>query len=143
MYKEAAPIMKDLFYQNRAWARKVYSDAGLIKINSSYNKVAKREFWPYATLCGWLKRYDDALYAVEDYRYSEPALYESLCDHIYAEWISPAFSMLELWNNGTIGQEEKSELIERFKMVLERLDPNGTMQYTDFSSTYRSFIDSL
>ena len=143
MYKEAAPIMKELFYEERAWARKMYTDAGLIQINSSYNKVNKREFWPYATLRGWLDKHDLAIEAVKDYQTTNPALYESICNHIYAEWISPAYAILELWNNGTIKQQEKVELINRFKTVLDRVDPNGTMQYTDYSSTYRSFIDGL
>lgn len=143
MYKEAAPVMKDLFYSQRAWAKKEYTDAELIHVNSVYNKVANREYWPYATLRGWIDQFPKAVEAIEKYKTQDPELYGSICDHIAAEWISPAYTLLDLWNNGTLKEDEKAELIEQFKKVLDRVDPNGLMQYTDYTSTYRSFIDGL
>lgn len=144
MYKEAAPIMKNLYYKQRAWARSEYEKADLIQVNSCYNKVAQSTFWPYLTLQSWLKEYDGAIAAVKKYETSNPALYESLCNHIYAEWIFPAFATLQLWDNsGVITEADRAALIEKFKMVLDRVDPNGTMQYTDFSATYRGFINGL
>lgn len=143
MYKEAAPVMKDLFYKERGWAKYVYEKYDMITYDTVYNKVAERKFWPYPVLKSWTKQCDEAMSLLSAYQTSDPDLYEDLFERVYAEWIFPAYAILSLYDNGSMSQADRTAMIRQFQEVLDNVDPYGTMQWTDYSGTYRDFIDNL
>lgn len=143
MYKEAAPVMKDLFYKERGWAKYVYDKYDMITCATVFNKVEERKFWPYSVLKSWVMQCEEAMSMLSGYQTSDPELYEDLYERVYAEWIFPAYAILKLYDNGTMTQVERAGLISQFKEVLDVVDPYGTMKWTDASGTYRDFINGL
>jgi hypothetical protein len=143
MYREAAPVMKDLFYKERSWAKYVYEKYDMITYDTVYNKVAERKFWNYPVLKSWTQQCDEAMSLLSAYQTSDPELYEDLFERVYAEWIFPAYAILSLYDNGSMSQADRTALIRQFKEVLDNVDPYGTMQWTDYSGYYKDFIDSL
>lgn len=111
MYKDAAPIMKDLFIKMRIHAKKAYQVEG-----SSDASVGKKVYfaanWPYALLKSWLNEFDEAYQAVEKYKVIDEELYNKIVLHIDIEYVGPCMNMLTLYGD-SIDAEEKSTYINR------------------------------
>ena len=112
MFKDAAPMMQSMFFDMRTHAAVVYSENNLYCKFSCYNKVENKNFWPIATLKQWISICDKALLAIEDYKTSNPSMYQTLKNHIDAESISPIYILLKLYE-GELSLAEKSMLCNR------------------------------
>ena len=112
MYREAAADMKAYFYAMRLYNTSLLESKSLYKVRSNYTEVAKRQYWPLATLESWIKACDNAKLAVEKYKTKNPELYQSICNHIETEAVSPIYIILALHKN-QISSTQKALLIER------------------------------
>ena len=112
MYREAAPAMKEYFYAMRLYNATLLESKNLYKVRSNYTEVAKRQYWPLATLEAWVKACDDAKLAVAKYKTKNPELYQSICNHIETEAVSPIYMILTLHKN-QISSTRKAELTNR------------------------------
>ena len=112
MYHEAAPVMKDYFYAMRLYNASLLEKRSLYKVRSNYTDIAKRQYWPLATLESWIKACDNAKLAVEKYKTKNPELYQSICNHIETEAVSPIYTILTLHKN-QISSTRKAELTDR------------------------------
>ena len=150
VYKDAAPVMRALFEEQRAAYRAVVLADGTrlnewIGTTVSLSKAENR-YYTADTLFSWLQDFEAALAAVEKYRESDPTLYQTVSDRIYAEWLSPAYILLEVYGEEETvwTAEEKAELIEEFKAVLLRIDPERKMKNkTGAKDTLYAFVDGL
>lgn len=114
MYKDAAPIMKEILESMRLHNAKYKKDTEYV------SSVAMAKNFPYATLQGWLNDFDEALAAIDSYKDSDPATYNMLKDHIDIEWIFPAYATLQL-RSTYLTAEKLSALKSRFKETGLRL----------------------
>ena len=120
MYKDAAPIMKNLFIDMRTHAATVYSENGFYCRFSCYNKVENKQMWPMGTLKQWISACDKAILAIEEYKTSDPELYQALKNHIDAESISPIYILLKLYEM-ELSLTEKTTLCNRILAMQEHL----------------------
>lgn len=120
MFKDAAPIMQDLFMDMRTHAATVYSENGFYCRFSCYNKVEKKELWPIGTIKQWISACDKAILSIEEYKTSDPVLYQSLKNHIDAESISPIFILLKLYEK-ELSVAEKNMLCDRILAMQDHL----------------------
>lgn len=91
MYKDAAPAMKNIFYEIRGYNYQLISENGLLKKRSIYQQIMNKKYWNLNLLLGWQDEFDAAKELVKKYRESDPELYKTLIDHIEVEWVSPAY----------------------------------------------------
>ncbi len=148
MFLEAAPTMKALFKNMCSYTETMYAENGFCDISlnegaKDYRVVNKAEYWDYATLKSWMAACDTALEVVAHYETSEPALYAKLKKRIEAEWLSPAFMMLDLYS-GSIVETELSELLTRFETVtttigIEKTNENGGT-VADFTTAKKALL---
>ena len=112
MYREAAQEMKDYFYAMRIYNAALLEKESLYKVRSNYTNIDKRQYWSLATLESWIKACDNAKLAVEKYKMKNPELYQSICNHIETEAVSPIYTILTLHKN-QISSTRKAELTDR------------------------------
>lgn len=117
MYKDAAPIMMELFLSQRTYHRE-----NLVGVQTQMLKTAQS--WPKGVLDTLLKKIDEAKEAVAHYKTSNPELYDEVCGHIELEAVSYIFLMLEI--HGTISQEEKQGYVDRINYDIEWLNLHKT-----------------
>ena len=89
--------MKSLFMDMRTHCATVYSENGLYKNFSCYNKVENKKMWPIGKLKAWIAKCDNALAAVEKYKVIDRELYIAITNHINAESLSPIYILLKLY----------------------------------------------
>lgn len=121
MYKEAATEMKEYFYSMRLYNTALLEKYGLYKIRSNYTEIAKKQYWSLATLENWVNVCDQAKLAVQKYKTSNPKLYQSICNHIETEAVSPIYMILTLHKN-QISPNYKNELIARLSQDIVDLN---------------------
>ena len=118
MFREAAPIMKRMFYTHRGWNAHLCKENNLYVVRSIYTKIEKRDYWPYEMLRDWMNQYETAWEAIEKYKTSDPELYKQLYYHIGSEWISPAYIVFKLYRS-ELSYEEDIALTAKFKDVVK------------------------
>ena len=132
MYKEAAPVMMELFLMQRTYFRQ-----NLINVQTQLLKTATS--WPKGVLDSFLRKIDEAKEAVALYKNSNPELYDSVCAHIELEAISYIFLMLEC--HGTISYEEKKDYVDRINHDIEwlnlyKMEAESNMMMPEWISKY-------
>lgn len=135
MFREAAPIMKELLFSMQLHNRQ-YKEA-----TQYVNSIAYATNFPYNTLKKWMDMCDDALAAIDDYRTSDPELYSRLKNHIDAEWIFPAYATLQL-RSTSLTSEALSALKMRFKETGLRLGMTQTKEI-EATGTFTAYLNSL
>jgi hypothetical protein len=135
MYKESAPVMRELLDSMRMHNRQ-------IKENTEYvNNVAYPQNYPFNILKKWMSLCDKALHLVEDYKTSDPALYASLKTHIDMEWIFPAYATLQLRSSNLL-EEDLAVLKQRFKETGLRLGMTQTKEI-EATDAFVNYLNSL
>lgn len=135
MFKESAPIMKQLFTSMRLHNRQLKE-----KIEYS-NSIENASYFPYNTLKNWTDMCDEALKAVDSYRTRDPETYSVLKDHIEAEWVYPAYATLQLRDKYLV-EEELSAFKQRFREVVLRLGITRTKEI-EADGTLTNYVNSL
>lgn len=135
MYKEAAPIMKEMFTSMRLHNRQLKE-----KIEYS-NSIENASYFPYNTLKNWTNMCDKALEAVDSYRTRDPETYARLKDHIETEWVYPAYATLQLRSNYLI-EEDLIAFKQRFKDVVLRLGITRTKEI-EAEGVLTNYVNSL
>ena len=135
MFKEAAPVMKTMFESVRLHNRQ-------FKERTQYvNSVAYASNFPYNTLKSWLDMCEEALALIEDYKTTDPELYQSLKEHIDIEWVFPAYATLQL-QSGSLLEDELGALKSRFKETVLRLGMTQTKEI-ETADALVSYANSL
>lgn len=135
MFKEAAPIMKELFVSMRLHNRQ-------IKEQIEYsNSIENSLYFPYNTLKHWTDLCDDALAAIDFYQTQDPKTYQLLKDHIEAEWVYPAYATLQL-RGDYVQEKELISLKQRFREVVLRLGITRTKEI-EADGTLTTYVNSL
>ena len=133
-FGDAATIMREVFDSERAWVQYIYKTYNTKNLNN-------RTYMPYAMLTQWRTSCEEALKIVEKYKDSDPKYYQSLCDHIDAEWVSFAYVTIDLWDNtDTIPSEERSELVAKLKKMVKRL---GMTCISEHSRDFQGWVEDL
>ena len=120
VYKEAAPIMKNLWWEERLYMQY------LSKFDSTLNEgtyviLTNKKYWKYQTIKNWMDICDNALEAVAKYKTSDPQTYEKIKFLVESEWVSPAYTMLE-YHASDLSNVELTALKSRFKEVIYRTE---------------------
>ncbi len=98
-------------------------------------EIASLQYWPKETLQRWMGYIDEAYAAIEQYKDTDPALYESLYDHILQESIFPRYALLEL-HFGSYHAEELNTLRRQFKSDCEKLGVNNISEWVPISTVF-------
>ena len=115
MFMEAAPTMKALFVEQRAYYAEICKEYDLYQVRSLYTEIENPIYWKYDTLTEWLSNYDTALASVVD-----SDMYATLEKRIKAEWVSTAYMLLQLWTP-KLGADATEELLEEFAYTVKEL----------------------
>ena len=105
------------------------------------NSVAYASNFPYNTLKSWLDMCEEALALIEDYKTTDPELYQSLKEHIDIEWVFPAYATLQL-QSGSLLEDELGALKSRFKETVLRLGMTQTKEI-ETADALVSYANSL
>ena len=136
MFKEGAFLMRKYYDSQRTWCKYIYEKYNITNYTAN---VAIKTYWPYTVLTGWENLCNEALVAVEHYKTADPALYQSLKNHIEAEWVCPVYMKLLLWDGGYLTDTERPALIARFEEVTQRIG----MTHLNQGARIETFIDTL
>lgn len=97
-YKDAAPVMKQLFDEENTWMAYLAERYGYNgKVSYTESNLVIEEFWPKGLLENWLSLIDEAYKKIEPYKKSDPILYEKLRDRINLESISFRYMQIHLY----------------------------------------------
>lgn len=113
-FKDAAEPMYAYFsaLQGRlSYLEKTYNDTvdGGIN-NGTSNVLAKKKYWDYRTLTGYLDDIERALNAVAKYKTQDPDTYTALKNHITIESLFPRYALITLY-----GEQMSSEQSDKMK----------------------------
>ena len=118
MFGKAAPEMKKIYESVRlriGIVKTMYNGTTLL---SGVTDLDDKNFWPYLTVKGWLDMYDKAYAALDEYKLSDPKAYEVYKAHVDAEFLSPAYIMLNLYS-GDLSATESAQLKDRFRAAVK------------------------
>lgn len=135
MFKEAAPIMKQLFTSMR-----LHNTQLKTKIEYS-NSIENASYFPYNTLKEWMDMCDKALEKVSVYETRDPELYAMLKNHIEAEWVYPAYATLQLRDDYLLAND-LTLLKQRFREVVLRLGITRTKEI-EAEGVLTNYVNSL
>lgn len=96
-FKDAAPEMKRVFDEERAWFAYLAEDDPTSVGSINTKKLLNVQYWPKNMLEGWLDAIDEAYAAIEEYKAEDPALYTKLYDRICQESISFRYLLVTLY----------------------------------------------
>ena len=114
-YKDAAPIMKQIFDEENTWFAYLAKEHGYSgKVSYIESNLVIEEFWPKGLLEGWLDLIDEAYAKIEHYKTSDPMLYEKLRDRIMQESITFRFMQLHLYQL-LYSAKDSQEMVRSFK----------------------------
>ena len=120
-YDKAAPYMREMFdavqIQLR-WAEKQGYYVGTVHNDT----ITYLDVLPYGTIQTCLELIDKAYAAIEEYKYTNPDLYESLYEHILIESLFPRFSMCTTYDV-YLPEDELLEWRLAFKRDFDELNP--------------------
>lgn len=117
MFKEAAPIMKSLYLDMRAYMAYINETYNLYQIKSVYAGIDKTQYWPLNTCLSWLDKCEAAWSAIEKYRTTDPELYKKLYYHIGAEYLFPSNHILKKLTT-SVPSDQKSKIIKKYKDIV-------------------------
>ena len=136
MYREAAPMMKNLFNRERDYVTMLFEQVedlkGLGHADISEPSLYDPSYWPITELTGQIEICRQALKVIEvKYKGVNDELYKTLKHHIDVEYVSPAFLLLFLhFDNADISAADLQVEIDYFQSILPSL---GTMKYMESS----------
>lgn len=113
-FKEAAEPMKEYFDALRAklsYLENTYNetvDGGIN--NGGSNVLAKKQYWDYRTLTGYIDCMDRATEAIAKYEAEDPDTYTALKNHITIESLFPRYALITLY-----GEQMSSEQSDGMK----------------------------
>ena len=143
VYKEASPIMKTLFLEERTHYVNVNTQNGFYGSYTVGNdKFTKSEYFPLQTMYQFMTRCDQAIEAVEKYKIKDKELYTIICNHINAERISPMFWTLTFYSQ-TISLEEKERLLNVCKEMDRTLNLGLSFSREGGTNSFRTFYQSF
>lgn len=93
MYGDAADAMKTQFYLQTGYTKKMMLDNQLLETGQISRNMKKTQYWPLATLEGWVNGFDAAKALLNE---NDPN-YKVYCRHIDTEIMSPLWIMLSLY----------------------------------------------
>ena len=133
--------MKQLFLEEQA--HHYY----MIRVSGEYDKGGnnegqkKKDYWPINLLTRWLDLIDDAQAVVkEKYEVGNPTLYQQLKRHIDMEWVSPAYFLLNFYDETNADPALIKGAKEYFKNDIAKLAP---YQVANHGGTLSAWVDSL
>lgn len=113
-FRDAAEPMRAYFDELQAHL-KYLEEAYPAEINGNiYNNIAQIRFWPKRTLDHWADYIEEAYSAIEKYKASDPALYETLKKHIKLESIFIRYAQVSL-HLGSYSADMLQEMRRSFK----------------------------
>ncbi len=149
MYKEAAPLMKTLFREQRIYNTGVFAGPGWLNDMShiySCDLYRKKDYWCAWILLDWLKLCEQAKQVVVAARGNNNPETLAICRRIDKEWISPAFIFLKMFGDEIEYQKVVQDLRVRFKDVANELDTYEVCEHAgryEHWQKYQDFVDSL
>lgn len=120
MFKEAAPAMKRIFLDTRAYNAKMIRDNGFIHKRTNYNEVNNAKYWSLNYLKQQMAAYDEAKQIIATVYAEDSVTKTRISRYIEAEWFSPAFITAQLYA-ANLSTAEKSELYARVSAAVEDL----------------------
>lgn len=142
MYKEAAPIMKKLFLEERAHYVNISYKYNLYGTYSCGNARENKLYVPLSTMYSFLNRCEEAMNAIEKYKSTDNELYISLKNHISMEKISPIYWILKYYTD-EISFDEKQRLIAMCEDMDKTLDLSKNLEREGVSGSFRDFYKSI
>ncbi len=118
MYKDVAPLMKEIYYSERVIADKAAVELDLYKTEQILTNVSVARAYDLATLLQLLEKYEVAYSEVEKYKEVDLELYNALHFHISQEWVSPAVMVIQMFFD-KLTIEDATDLLNDFKAVYQ------------------------
>lgn len=140
MFGDAAPVMKKIYESVRLRAGIVKTMYNGTTLLSGTTNLENKKFWPYLTVKQWLEMYDEAYNALEECKLIDPEGYKIYKAHIDAEYLSPSYIMLCLYEN-SLSSEQSQKIKTMFK---EAVMSTGITNVRETGSNQISgFVNSL
>ena len=130
MFKEAAGVMKQLFTEMRIHSAQICQDYGFYTLKSIYNNVLLPQYYPFAVVERWLNLCEKAMETVSKYKTSNPGLYDTLMNHIYAESIAPLYIILKL-HVDQLSTLQYNYIKDLFRTAVYTTNISATGEYSD------------
>ena len=122
MYGVAAPIMKQLYEEERMYDIALRKKINELTGNKTIFHLYNQENWPLPMLRKWVGLCEEAQALIKDmYEEYEPERYKRIQKYIDLEWISPAYLIVSQYEAGYIPDEEYNNYMEHFDVVLENV----------------------
>ena len=134
MYKEGAPLMRELFEEERTHSRALYIKylKGKLDMTHTNASLGSTSYWSVNLLTKWMDKCTDAIALVEEkYAIAAPELCETIKTHIELEYCSPAFYLLQLYPT-SLDPLEKAEILDYMKDIVNRV---GDIRISERSGT--------
>lgn len=142
MYKEAAPVMKRLFLEERAHYVNMNNEYSLYTSYSCGKSVGDKKYFPLQTMYAFMNRCDEAMELIAKYKAIDNELYVSLSNHINMERISPMYWTLKHYAD-EISVAEKNRLISVCEEMDKTLNLSLNMEAEGASRSFRDFYTSI
>ena len=149
MYKEASPLMKTLFREERIYNTGVFAGPGWLNDMShiySCDLYRKKDYWSSWLLLDWLKLCDSARETIVSIYGENNAECISICKRIDKEWMFPAFVFLKMFGKELEYREIIEKLNKQFKKKAKQLGAYEVCEHAgryEHWQKYQDFVDSL
>ena len=149
MYKEAAPLMKTLFREERIYNTGVFAGPGWLHDMShiySCDLYRKKEYWCSWVLLDWIRLCEKAKETVISARGENDEESLLICKRIEKEWMFPTFVFLKMFGDEIEYKKTIEELKSSFKQTAKRLGAYETCEHAgryEHWPKYQAFVDSL
>lgn len=120
MFKEAAPLMKELYMREAAHDIYLIRDVYQRYFTSHQNyATGSAKYWPLYMMYEWLDILKEANELIEaKYKLSNPTTYTILKNHLDMEWVGPAYHFVKCYDETTADKARIAEVKEYFKSVI-------------------------
>lgn len=139
-YKDGWENMKDVYdgmLSRWATLRNTYtSGADHLAIHNIFGDLAKTDFWPKATITGWIEKIEDALDDISGLESTDKAAYAKAYKLISAEMVSPLYMLIELYSD-----DYSSEALTGLKKDLKKYVRASGVKYHESGAKFNNLFE--
>ena len=134
-FAAASEPMRKMFDEIQLWMRTMQYEYPVEFGSGIYANISQQKFWPKRVLDRWLGYIDDAYAAAEQYRDTDPELYDRVRQHIRIESVFPKFALATL-HAGKFSDEELLRLRMEVKVDCEELNIRKVQEHIEITTVF-------
>ncbi len=102
------------------------------------DEIDQSKYWPYRTIAHWLELFDEAYAKIEEYKTTDPLLYEKLYKNILLESLFPRYAMCTL-HTGAMSAQTLQQMRQQFYEDATSLDVTNVHEAEILSTVYQNW----